>query len=451
MPQASANGPRAQSTLTDADSQRDAAAALGESASEQGAPPSNTAPYTCNGGERGSSVPCPPLAFRLLRLGVDSLYLSYGGELSADTLDVLNRLKRLAQSEHLEEQVTAQYPAGEHIFTVYDKGERNFPFVIEDAAYRIKFSKPGKKLPMAYVKVSAYYLAHKSLQAVQNELEAILAGLGSVGSQLVSRIDLAVDFSSSVAMDGWGRDAWITRASDIDAYSKDQHFTGWTVGKGGAVSCRLYDKAKEIEKSGKTWLFDLWRPAGWVDGDPAWRLEFQFKRDFLKTRTLNTLNQVQEALNGLWSYACTEWLRLCLPSTTDSTRSRWPLHPLWLALSSVDWDSPQSTLDKVDLRTIPKEDWLKKQAFGLITTTMALHSLDDHNDALDRLMESVYEHYERVALRNGMTFQDYLVLHARKKARLFSSLLNKPGQVEDMRERFAQDLDNPYRKASKGE
>lgn len=438
-------------TQTDSDSQRDAAAALGESGSEQGAPASNTAPYNCNGGDRGSSEPSVPHGFRLLRLGVDSLYLSYPGKLSAEALNTLSRLKTLAQSEHLQEQSKAQYPVAGHVFMVYDKGERNFPFVIEDGAYRIKFSNSGKKLPMAYVKVSAHYLAHKSVQAILDELQGILAELGGVGQPIVSRIDLAVDFMASVSMDSWGRHAWVTRASDIDAYSKDQHFTGWTVGKGGAVSCRLYDKTREIACSGKTWLFDLWRPSGWVDGESVWRLEFQFKREFLKTRGLDHPTQVLDVLNGLWTYATTEWLRLCLPNPSDATRSRWATHPLWIDLAAVNWDSPQTCLEKIDLRRVPDEDWLKRQQFGLLTTTMALHQIDDHHEAADHLLGGTYDHYERVALRDGLTFQEYLLAHARKKARLFSTFVNAPGLVDEWHERHAQGLDNPYRKASRGD
>ena len=41
----------------------------------EGAPPSNTAPDNCNGGEG---------FFKALRWGVDSLYLSYPGELSKE-------------------------------------------------------------------------------------------------------------------------------------------------------------------------------------------------------------------------------------------------------------------------------------------------------------------------------------------------------------------------------
>ena len=61
----------------------------------------------------------------------------------------------------------------------------------------------------------------------------------------------------------------------------------------------------------------------------VWRLEFELKREVLTQKGLSKLYQVLNHLNGLWSYATTEWLRLTLPSDDDKTRSRWPIHPLW--------------------------------------------------------------------------------------------------------------------------
>lgn len=152
-----------------------------ESGSEglQGASPSNTAPHNSNNKL--------PDGFKLLRLAVDSLYLSYPGDLHPKVLARLIDLKGKAQSPHLEEQARAQYVAGNHIFEVKDKGAGLFPFVLDDNAYRIQFSRPGKKLPMAYVKVSAEYLAHKGPRPVQEELEAYYQGL-EVDELLIQRV-----------------------------------------------------------------------------------------------------------------------------------------------------------------------------------------------------------------------------------------------------------------------
>ena len=141
------------SQQADPDSTGDRAATPGESGSEGilGAPPGNTAPHNSN--------TALPDGFKLLRLAVDSLYLSYPGDLHPGVLRRLIDLKTQAQSLDPLEQSLAQFVVGDHIFEVKDKGAGMFPFVLDDNAYRIQFSKPSKKLPMAYVKVSAEYLA----------------------------------------------------------------------------------------------------------------------------------------------------------------------------------------------------------------------------------------------------------------------------------------------------
>lgn len=88
----------------------------------------------------------------------------------------------------------------------------------------------------------------------------------------------------------------------------------------------------------------------------VWRLEFEFKRDFLKDRQLSSLAAVLDNLNGLWSYATTEWLRLTVANLADATRSRWPTHSLWIALASLDWERAHSLLlDKCSNTRNPTE------------------------------------------------------------------------------------------------
>jgi hypothetical protein len=418
-------------------------ALTGESRSEQGAPPSNTAPHNSN---RALSD-----GFRLLRLGVDSLYLSYAGELHAESLDALNRLKALAQSEHPEEQAKAQWPVGSHFFRVHDKGARLFPFILEDNAYRIQIARPGKKLPMAYVKVSAQCLAHKGPRAVQEELNAILSEIGFVRANTVSRIDLAADFITPVVMDSWNRSAWVTRASEIHNYSCDQKLTGWTIGLGGQVGCRLYDKVQEIVHSGKVWNFDLWTAHGWATGEEVWRLEFQFEREFLKTRQLSTLDSVLERLGGLWGYATSGWLRLTVPNADDATRTRWPRHPLWVALSHVDWGSAHAVLlDRYTNARTPTELRMISVVLGALSSFMAMHGIEDRNQAIDGLLQALYQHYGEEARRKGITFDEYLAQRVALKAREYCTASNAPGLVENIKQDFVDDGAEAYRRASRG-
>jgi hypothetical protein len=306
---------------------------------------------------------------------------------------------------------------------------------------------------MAYLQVSAQCLAHKGPQAVQEELQALLSEFGELsGSNMVSRIDLAADFCSSVVMDSWHRSAWVTRATEIHSYAKDQEFTGWTVGMGGVIGARLYDKTKEIVHSGKAWVVDLWLPAGWQVGEDVWRLEFEFKRDFLKERQLSSLDSVLEHLDGLWSYATTEWLRLTVPHEADSTRSRWPTHTLWTSLASVHWDSAHSVLlDKETNTRNPTELRLITVVLGALTSFMAMHKIDDRNEGIDGLVGKLYEHYTTVAIRDGLSFDEYLARRIALKARSFNIAVNVPGLADNLKQDFEDEGAEAYRRASKGE
>lgn len=420
-------------------------ARTGEPGAESGATPSNTAPHNSN---------TPPVElFRLLRLAVDSLYLSFPGDLKPEVLAALSILKTKAQSEHPELQAQAQYVLGQHIFEVKDKGARMFPYVLEDNAYRIQLSKPGKKLPMAYVKVSAEYLAHKGPAEVHRELLELLPEFGELaGSAMVSRIDLAVDFVSGMAMDSWPRTAWVTRATQIHSYAKDQVFTGWTIGMGGVISARLYNKVEEILYSGKPWVMNLWQLAGWHIGEPVWRLEFELKRDFLKERGLSSLEDVLEHLNSLWSYATTEWLRLTVPNEEDATRTRWPIHPLWVNLASVDWESTSSAkLERFSNARTPTEQRLASMVMGSLVSYMAMHRLDDESEAFEGLLRALYENYSLVASKKGQSFEELLAQRIALKAREFNTGINEPGLVTVLKQAAQDAGPDAYRRASRGE
>ena len=134
---------------------------LSESSS-QGTPPSNTVPNNCN-----------REYFKLLRFGVDSLYLSYPGELLPEVDEELKELKQIAQSPEQHLQVQAQYPIGEHIFEVKSSGKGFFPYVLRDNAFHIQLSR-SRSIPFAYVQLSSQYLTHKAPLDAERALHHVL-------------------------------------------------------------------------------------------------------------------------------------------------------------------------------------------------------------------------------------------------------------------------------------
>ncbi|MBP6366762.1 MAG: replication initiation factor [Nitrosomonas sp.] len=412
---------------------------LSESSS-QGTSPSNTVPYNCNNEY-----------FRLLRFGVDSLYLSYQGELFPEVKERLAKLKQLAQHPEIDQQAQAQYAIAGHIFEVKDKGSSIFPYVLEDGAFRISLSRTSKKTPMAYVKVSSRYLCSVTPVEAEKHLRQILNELGTLESSAhVSRIDLCADFVSHENMESWGREAWITRGKKIDAHAVNEKFTGWSIGLGGKISCRLYNKLIEIHTSGRTDLIPLWKEAGWQEGEPVWRVEFQLMRDILAEHGLIDLDSTLANLNGLWSYASTEWLRLTLPNPDDQTRSRWPIHPLWGYISSIDWETNLNTLSRSFQATrLPEDKRILALGISSLASFMAKHSITDFDEGLDRYLLALHQHLQTSGEFLGLSAEDFILEKVRLRGKEFNTILNID-EAEQKRLEIARAAKD-YRKASEGE
>jgi hypothetical protein len=399
--------------------------------------PSNTATNNSNKQE----------LIKILRYGVDSLYLSYQGVLFDSVDEKLTKLKLLARSEYQEQKSKAQYKIGDHLFEVKDKGTSMFAYILEDNAFRIQLSRPNKSVPMAYVKISSEYLTYKSPEDAEKRLNELLSELGVLQSTAnVSRIDLYVDFVSYQNMEAWTREAWVTRAGSVNAYAIDKHFTGWAVGMGGVIAARLYDKLYEICKSNKGYLIPLWEMAGRSEGEPIWRLEFEFKRDFLKQKAIFPLKEVLAHLNGIWSYATTEWLKLTIPNDADETRARWPVHPMWQLLASIDWETNGSPLkNRFTNQRLPDPESTLDRAVSAFTTWMAANANDDPYTAFQTFFDVLSYHIHEKARRLDMPLEDFIMSKVSPKARLFNTLNTNP------EEEYLSFNSEAYRRASDGE
>ena len=403
-----------------------------------GAMPSNTAPHSCRPIEK------------ILRWGVDSLYLSFTGTLHKEVEEKLTRLKLKAQSANPMEKAEAQWIEGDHAFEVKDKGAGLFPFVMEDACFRFSFSRAtSTKLPMALVKLSSRYLSSVTPREGMLAAQSILNTMGLIDAEPgVSRIDLFVDFVSFQDMESWTRDAWVTRAGSIHQYAEDSRFTGWTVGNGGPIMMRLYDKNLQIEKVGAQYLRSLWDQAHWKDGEPVWRLEFEFKRELITRCGLVGFHAVMDQLNGLWAYAVTDWLRLCIPNPEDATRSRWPVHPLWAALSSVDFGTPEMPrLKRVVTTHKPTEESVLRRALACVITFMVLRGVTELLQGCREMEQGIDNLLESDAFYQGVSAKQLIAERIALKQREYF-ISNGISETSD--DDGNDDPATAYRKASQG-
>ncbi len=382
-----------------------------------GAPPSNRAPNRCNG-----------LLFQPLSQHIDSLELSFQGELTGELDSGLEHCKELAQSRDEALRATAQIVVDDCFFEVSDKGAGLFPYVIRDDRFYIKLSRPGKHaIPMAYCQIRNVHLLHVGPSQAVQDLRSVLEALGEVeGREKISRVDLAVDFVSDVQMDSWGREAWVTRLEYKQAHSVGERFTGWSIGRKDALQFGFYDKTFEIlRESGKHYLYGIWDKAGWAPWDSVWRAEGRFRRPILAQFVLNTLDEVLRGLPGLWAYLTETSLRLTRPNYADATRARWPNHPLWDSIAKVAWDVPLSRLTRQYKHVnAPSDKTLAIRGIANLTSVMGREGLLEVGVAWDRLRDIVMSQLMSIHAFSDREPEEILIEKAREKGRRYGTINN---------------------------
>ena len=126
----------------------------------------------------------------------------------------------------------------------------------------------------------------------------------------------------------------------------------------------------------------------------VWRLEFQFKRQVLDELGILRIPAFLDHLGGLWRYGTDKWLRLSIPSKTETNQSRWPIHPLWDCLSQIDWNSPSSaSLVRVQSARVPSDTTLFVNGFAAITSFMAREGITNLEQGFTAFLASASNHH----------------------------------------------------------
>jgi len=409
----------------------------------QGTPPCNTVPLKYN-----------PEKTKLLRYGVDSLYLSYPGVMNEDWDKKLAKLKMLAQMEDDLSQSIAQVAICEHLFEVRDKGAGRFSYVLVDNAYRIQASNSrSKSLPLAYVQISSEFLSHAGIEKAEEALRHIVNSLGVVEEPAnISRVDLFADFSADYQMDAFEplRD-WVTRVETMSLHYSHGRFSGWSFGSGGDIVARLYDKTLEIEKkSRKFYLHDLWNAAGWDGISQVWRMEFEAKRNALVSLNLPKLSNLLPNQAALWRYLTENWLRLTVPTETDSNRARWSNHPLWDFISDAfSSQGEQPKLERFNTARLPEDERLFVHGLGGLTSFMASRGIEDLSEGVGEYLQQAKKyHVKRSGFKHdGM--ERYIGKKVKAKNRRYNTVKNAQTSPADIR-KTAEDA-KAYQRAKDGD
>ncbi|BBO18500.1 conserved hypothetical protein [Candidatus Brocadia pituitae] len=361
------------------------------------------------------------MEFKEVLKGIDSLYVSYKGTLKEGLKERLEEKKKLAQSEDAKEQALAVMTIDDHCFEVLDKGTRWYSFILVDNWYHLQISgSKRQKLPQIYVQISSELLTCYGLDNAINELRKIVPMLlEKIEEETVSRTDVFTDFTTNGELETIEKVSWITRAQKTHKYWNGDIFTGWTIGQGGDILARLYDKTVEIEKSRKDYLREIWEKQGWDTFQRVWRLEFQLRRELLGQMKINTYSSLMEKINDMWKYCTRDWLRLAIKETTIN-RTRWKTNPLWEKIQDIRFHDGKFTgiLREVDKSRIPSDKTLYQNGIGYITAYAAREGHESVNP------ETVNEYLEKAKnyLREQTNGRDeeYLKTKIRNKKKKYN-------------------------------
>lgn len=181
-------------------------------------------------------------------------------------------------------------------------------------------------------------------------------------------------------------------------------------------------------------------------------MEFQFKRDILGQFNLHYLNATLDHLNGLWSYATTEWLKLTMPTPEDSNRSRWPVHPLWGCIAVVDFEASGGPLTrKFSPERVPSDEFLFRHGLSVLTSFMAKHKIENFEQGAKAFTQALLAYFmvER-RFMSQTDFELFLLDRVGAKGRKFNTILNNQDAAY-AKAKAEYEAAEEYRKQSDGE
>lgn len=258
-----------------------------------------------------------------LASGIDALYCSGRVKVPGEFLKVLDRAREEAEITHRDVPI----PVGDATFRVQERGLGKYRYNLVHPHGVVGVS-PSEKLPALRIQPRAEFIhgvgAQEAVDWFRKELEAECWAI----QLTTSRLDLHADWQGW-ELAGDDRQHFVCRSEDRVMHEHGDLLTGFQFGqrRTKTISGRIYDKTREIQKSGAAYWEDIWGEQ--YDHDQrVLRVEFEFGRQGLAEFGISSPEDAIDAAGALWSYATSEWLTLRMP-TSDCTKSRWPVASEW--------------------------------------------------------------------------------------------------------------------------
>ncbi len=351
---------------------------------------------------RGGAVAGGVLWGRVVRVG-EVVPVGTSGSYSANVLGEIRSdfmtLLPVAKEEASETEDLALAPLppflGENL-SIKPHGGGTYRYLLGNADVTVKARKEDHAAGMAAatVELSAACLHRLGFRRALDELASWVALWAPAAKLQPSECDLCADTQ------GWQptfedfkgkREEWaFVCAVDKPTLMPYDGYLGYVrFGTGGRAGSRsgpspiqavIYDKTEEIRTHDKGWFVPLWaKNAAYRDGEIVTRVEFRFRREWMKERGIESQADLLGALAVMWA-AGLEWCRYCVAPVegADTNRSRLEVRDEWRVLRSLSWGGgAENPLQRID-QARPRLERTLAAIGGYFVTLQALfaHSMD---------------------------------------------------------------------------
>lgn len=332
--------------------------------------------------------------FEFLLAGIDSLDLGVYVAWEASWPLTLAKLQNLKEQSQGKNGFPDQTPRGRTFLHLPSGKPPNYRYHLQFAEYHLylAITNPPGKSPNAYLSFNSKALWQLGIYRSVALLHGDLKELGGRVEEIkVSRVDLAADFHipGGFTLDFLNSHK-VSRSRAVSHYATGDKLETFYVGApGGHIRLRIYDKGKEIGKSGKEWFLGLWGREGPED---VWRVEFQLRRETLKDLGVDNLDDLLSRLGGIWRYLTEEWFSL--RQLDNEKQDRRTLFPWWKVVQEINRFGLADVLKRKESEeTLASVEWYVSHIAGCLPSFAARIGSKDFNDALNRLLNEVRQYW----------------------------------------------------------
>ncbi|MCG3181714.1 MAG: hypothetical protein BIFFINMI_04113 [Phycisphaerae bacterium] len=346
------------------------------------------APAPAEAGEGGLTSISPPSnvkvtledAPKILATGIDTLVVTMDlNWKDGEFFEKLDELKSEAKVEEKGQPGEVRYTddSGGWVFNVASHGSRGYNWLLGSGEYAMSVGawlEPISR-PSLVAEVRSETLWSRGHFGAMTRLRHIVEGMGAkIVSEKASRADLCADvllpaelFSMAIP-----EKHLVKRAAKVDPHFTHDVLSGLSIGAGGKISARFYDKPMEIVAKGgkKMWMYPIWGLESVPVGCRVIRVEFQLQRERLKQLAIDTPADLFRLRRELWAYCTQKWLRVVDDRTKHHTQQA--ALPWWKVVEGAYWGIGEAHPLVRSIAIAADEKALLQQFEGYLTSWLAL-------------------------------------------------------------------------------